>query len=319
MANKPPKTTIVIENVPEEFLIGVDFQFFNTTAGFRGIKLCPSGVHILHWSANQESQRFGTLIEASEGKVILAKWNREEEKMELEGCGIGELDISAMYSRLGENYQWMVNWPDTNNWNLFVEYIDKDLVNSMPLIINTSSGTKDENDMLRETLNSQGAKSENIVVEEDELMFSKISKRTWPEGSESREITDYSRDKTWYLNNQLGGVKRVIGELQLSFVFIIALANFSAAQQYLKILELLMNCETQVDNTPQLYKKIFEILNIHFTTCPDEIFDMFFGSCKLGEIFSGYHVHHNIPTELINLLESKNISIETEDDDPVIV
>lgn len=47
---QPPKTTLILYNIPDQCLLGIDLQFFTATIDFNGIKVIPDGIHVLHWS-----------------------------------------------------------------------------------------------------------------------------------------------------------------------------------------------------------------------------------------------------------------------------
>jgi hypothetical protein len=94
----PPLTTVICLNVPDGWLFGVDLQFFQTTPQFRGVKAIPNGVHVVHWGVDQQNVRSGHFFVAEDQNVVILRWNKEKEEMEI-GDEIGELDISAIKSR----------------------------------------------------------------------------------------------------------------------------------------------------------------------------------------------------------------------------
>lgn len=93
----PPLTTVICLNVPEGWLFGVDLQFFQTTPQFHGVKAIPNGFHVVHWGVDQQNVRSSHFFVAEDQKVVILRWNKETEEMEI-GDEIGELDISAIKS-----------------------------------------------------------------------------------------------------------------------------------------------------------------------------------------------------------------------------
>lgn len=46
----PPQTTLILNDIPDRCLLGIDIQFFTPTPNFQGTKLIPAGLHTLHWA-----------------------------------------------------------------------------------------------------------------------------------------------------------------------------------------------------------------------------------------------------------------------------
>ncbi|KAI5684353.1 hypothetical protein M9H77_05581 [Catharanthus roseus] len=76
--------TLLLLDVPQYTLIGIDTQMFSSGPNFMGIKMIPPGVHFVYYSSsNREGSEFspitGFFIDAQPSQVFVRKWNKEEE------------------------------------------------------------------------------------------------------------------------------------------------------------------------------------------------------------------------------------------------
>ncbi|KAK4383445.1 protein AAR2 [Sesamum angolense] len=77
--------TLLLLDVPQYTLIGIDTQMFSSGPNFKGIKMIPPGIHFIYYSsANREGSEFspvvGFFIDATASQVIVRKWDQKEER-----------------------------------------------------------------------------------------------------------------------------------------------------------------------------------------------------------------------------------------------
>nr|GMC66216.1 protein AAR2 homolog [Ipomoea batatas] len=87
--------TVLLLDVPQSTLIGIDTQMFSSGPNFKGIKMIPPGVHFVYYSSsNREGNAFspiiGFFIVASHSEVIVRKWDQKEERF----VKLSEEDVS---------------------------------------------------------------------------------------------------------------------------------------------------------------------------------------------------------------------------------
>ncbi|ANB11309.1 hypothetical protein AWJ20_4113 [Sugiyamaella lignohabitans] len=241
---------------------------------------------------------------------------------------IGELNVSATKSRLGEMYSFMVPYPDPegSNWPVLTDRITLRVAESvLPStgIVTSSSTSKEENELLLKSLRDsaaariaqetdlaqkkagqEGSSSAGPIpssVEEDriikslvdqnteELKFTELDlRKTWKTGATGRDVTLNSFDKSWYLNNTVKVFGDLLGELQLSYVLMVIFANFSGAQQWKKITELVLRCRSDVAVHPQRYIEFFNIVYHQIKACPVEYIDEFLEKSFLQKSFGHF-------------------------------
>ncbi|KAL8034403.1 hypothetical protein ABFX02_12G026100 [Erythranthe guttata] len=78
--------SLLLLDVPQYTLIGIDTQMFSSGPNFKGIKMIPPGIHFIYYSAsNREGREFspvvGFFVDASPSQVIVRKWDQEEEHL----------------------------------------------------------------------------------------------------------------------------------------------------------------------------------------------------------------------------------------------
>ena len=152
-------------------------------------------------------------------------------------------------------------WPDLTGW------ITKDmLVRVLPLSWAISSQTPSSED---DELTTDG----NEV-----LSFTRIDlKRTWRQGAVGRELTMSARDKSWALQNlvlsRLESPQALLGELQLGFVLLLYLSNFSGFEVWKTIVHLLCNCYSALAEQEMLFVQFIDMLEAQLLRCPDDFFN----------------------------------------------
>lgn len=72
--------------------------------------------------------------------------------------------------------------------------------------------------------------------------------------------------------------KSVIAELQLCFVLLVLLANYSAAEQWKRLLELLCTSQSAVCSQSEIYKSFIDTLEAQFQCIPEVYFTDMLGS-----------------------------------------
>jgi A1 cistron-splicing factor AAR2 len=123
--------------------------------------------------------------------------------------------------------------------------------------------------------------AESKIGGERELNFLSVDlKRTWREGAVGRERTDAVRDRSWYLGHLIelaagsGGDRRVgaaqlLGELQVSFLMVLTLANWSCLEQWKRILGVLLSCRQALVEVEDYFVAVVRLLGAQLKHCQD--------------------------------------------------
>ncbi|KAK9369975.1 A1 cistron-splicing factor, partial [Lipomyces kononenkoae] len=339
MPAPPPKTTLILYNVPDKCLLGIDLHFFSATVEFNGIKLIPDGIHVLHWSpptpsptfadnaistsslrrsnhddddidivalrsqSNNETQearesdnivmsnmnlRTAVFFEASEGKTISMTWNEEGEEFVLSQDDVDSASMYDLIVRLPGLYPHLLAYPHSSpefadltsllTADLLSTFLPASYSNVVPISSITASST--DSLLLNQAISnaSSDRKSTSTLADDAEsfrfLNFDLKKQRTWREGAVGRELTAAALDRSWFLGNLVsrerhGDYNAVLAELQLCFVLVVLLANYSSAEQWKRIVELLCTCESAVSSQPELYRKFLDSLYYQFQCVPE--------------------------------------------------
>lgn len=123
--------------------------------------------------------------------------------------------------------------------------------------------------------------SEGALEGEKDLNFLPIDlKKTWREGAVGRERTDAARDRSWYLRNLIegaagsGGDRRVgaaqlLGELELCFLMVLTLANWSCLEQWKRILSVFLSCRQALGEVEDYFVAVLRLLRVQLRHCDD--------------------------------------------------
>ncbi|KAK9314637.1 A1 cistron-splicing factor [Lipomyces starkeyi] len=320
MAVPPPKTTLILYNIPDKCLLGIDLQFFTSTADFNGIKLIPDGVHVLHWSsptpgptgienaiptsskitnnhdeddsdnvllksqAVRESEnivmsnmnlRMAVFFEASEGKTTSMSWDDEAEEFVTSKRDVDDVSLQKLYPHL-------ISYPQSSpefaaltfllSPKLLSTYLPESYNKAVPVSSITASST-DSLLLSQAILKAPSSSNRSTPLDDTDsfrfLNFDLKRQRTWREGAVGRELTTAALDRSWFLGDLVsrernGDYNAVLAELQLCFVLLVLLANYSAAEQWKRIVELLCTCKSAVSSQPELYRKFLDTLDAQF-------------------------------------------------------
>lgn len=117
-----------------------------------------------------------------------------------------------------------------------------------------------------------------MIGEEKELGMLEIDlKRTWREGAVGRERTEQARDRSWCLGDivaqnveymggdgNLGEEQRwasvILGQMEICFLMVLTLANYSCLEEWKRILALVLTCEKAVWERPRFFAGFFRLL-----------------------------------------------------------
>ncbi|KAL8791093.1 MAG: hypothetical protein Q9213_000300 [Squamulea squamosa] len=141
----------------------------------------------------------------------------------------------------------------------------------------------------------------DVIGEEKELgMFGIDLKRTWREGAVGRERTEGARDRSWLLQDICGshqleaqGVGTiavrgaaeeegrwgdfVLGQMEVCFLMVLTLANYSCLEEWKRILALVLTCEKAVREKPDFFADFLRLLKQQLKRTDDVeggLFDM---------------------------------------------
>lgn len=161
-----------------------------------------------------------------------------------------------------------------NKWEGLVEQVTPQLLTRFTRseewsMSSASSGMQDRDEI--PGLSTQEAGT--VIGEEKELGMLGIDlKRTWREGAVGRERTEGARDRSWVLGDVVTrysferdgeegsweGV--VLGQMQICFLMVLTLANYSCLEEWKRILAVVLTCERAVWEKPRFFSEFLRLL-----------------------------------------------------------
>lgn len=299
---------ILLLNLPQQALAGIDLLSFTTSPRFRGIKNLPPGLHFVFAASNSAfSARQGAWFYVTPGRgspqVFVKKWDEKIEDLVAETAQTEVLRWKANLGSIWKDgltpYRQTVQQSDSSeegDWSEESSDWSKLTSRVTPTLLSRICGLNPDHWSLTSTSSAAqdleripGLDSNSSVVQpEKELKFLPIDlKRTWRVGATGRERTEAAQDRSWFLGDLLdhhcqakdnhGREHELLGELQFCFLMVLTLNNDSCLEQWKRLLQLLLTCQQAVKQRSQLFLELLKTLRAQLSHCGDaegELFDM---------------------------------------------
>ncbi|KAI9798920.1 MAG: hypothetical protein M1825_004933 [Sarcosagium campestre] len=282
---------VLILDLPEKSLCGIDLQSFTTSNRFHGIKDLVAGWHFVFASSTEAiSIRSGIWfkVAAQPGEVLVKRWDKKSEILVDEADPAQQLRWKANLGSIWQNgvtpfsqldaaltgqshSSNSTERGDTNVWASLTDHITPTLLsritggqnNNNWSVTTASSSPQDTIDTAHLPLppHLQGQLSEQPLK-----LFPIDLKRTWRKEAIGRERTAAATDRSWALGDLIthhccnGDESEVLGELQFCFLMAHILGNYSCLQQWRRILELTLTSHSATKNRPLMYTRLLRLL-----------------------------------------------------------
>ena len=113
-----------------------------------------------------------------------------------------------------------------------------------------------------------------------EIRFSKIPKQKYPDGASPVEVTKYSMDHSYVLENLLKSEVyldsenelAVLGEIQFAFICFLVGQVYDAFEQWKQLVHLLCFSDEAVANHVELYSQFITMLHFQVREIPEDFF-----------------------------------------------
>ncbi|KAI9845386.1 MAG: hypothetical protein M1838_001741 [Thelocarpon superellum] len=292
------KAVVLMLNLPPAAFCGIDLLSFTSSPRFHGIKELPAGWHFVFTGATTSlSLRHGVWFKvdppnAGPAEVLVRKWNSDQEvlvpeKDEVElfrwkanlGSiwkeGLTPYRQSASAAADGEASSRVEG--EGKDWRQLTDYITPSLLSRVTggewnewSLTSASSAKVDRDDI--PGLSGE----ENAARPEKELNFLPVNlKQTWRSGAIGRERTEAAKDRSWALGDVIRNYcswseeMEIVGEMQLTFLMVLTLSNFSCLEQWKRILNLVFTCQMAAKDRPTLFTRILKLLKLQLQHCND--------------------------------------------------
>ncbi|KGN66901.2 protein AAR2 homolog isoform X2 [Cucumis sativus] len=274
--------TVLLLDVPQYTLLGIDTQMFSVGPSFKGIKMIPPGPHFLYYSSSSRDGRefspiTGFFVDAGPSEVIVRRWDQREERLvkvleEEEGQfreAIRRLEFDRQLGpyNLGQYGEWKRMSNHINSTTIKrLEPIGGDITVVCEPGISQSTSKSAVEKVLDDQL--KGSKFATPVDSSQSrgCYYAKIPHVIKQRGVHGQELTYLNLDKTLLLENQLkkyfgGSEDLLLGELQFAFVVFLMGQSLEGFLQWKSLVTLLFECrEAPFCTRSQLFTKFIKVI-----------------------------------------------------------
>ena len=299
-------------DVPSGSSMTLDAMAFSSTASFRGIKYLKPGLHLFTYGLDKSElgMRTGFFFKAKPGDVLALKWDKNTEQLvrleeRVEGHALEERLLSLhpyLTTFRSESEDIQTSWTDLTS------HITPDILNRiLPASWTFTSQTPSTSDASADQLsNLPSSRSE------EKLNFTPVDpKRTFNPNAIGRDRTDQILDKSYYLESLLQNLPdelSILGELQLSFLTVLYMNNFSGFETWKNIFTIFCGCSSALRPRERLFREFLTVSRQQFEVCSEETFN--------EVILEGNFVAENLRVSDWNFttnIEALNAAIEEMD------
>ncbi|KAL8161138.1 hypothetical protein V2J09_012627 [Rumex salicifolius] len=274
-------STLLLLDVPQYTLLGVDTQVFSVGPMFMGIKMIPPGVHFVYYCSSSRDREFspavGFYFESAPSEVVVRKWNTQEERLVRVSDEEGERFSEAVKRLEFDRQLGPYTLTEYGKWKQLSSYITKDIIGSIEPIggeitiacesrlVDTMPKTTKEKALTEQLRNSKFAKS----FDKDDrrsCFYTQIPRVIKQKGIGGVELTSMNMDKTHLLESILvkeyeGNEDRLLGELQFAFIAFLMGQSLEAFLQWKSLVTLLFGCtEAPFHTRSQLFAKFIRVI-----------------------------------------------------------
>lgn len=330
---------VLLLDLPQSALAGIDLLSFTTTPRFHGIKELPKGSHFAYAGTSTAfSERHGvwfTVASTKSAPLTVIKWDGGTESLVTEE---DEAEILRWRANLGGIWrEGLTPYRQTaskttngdeneqsSDWPTLTSSISPQLLSrvtgkgsSPPTHWQLSSASSSKRDLE----DIPGLTSEDLNLEADqEIHFLPINlKQTWREGVTGRERTDAAQDRSWALNQVIdtqctdGDAMEIVGELQFCFLMVLTLNNFSCLEQWKRLLSLLLTCKSAVATRSSLFVSAIAALRLQLQHCKDAEDGLIDLADEGGSLLKGLLVRFRKGLDGLGGIEVQDVVDELED------
>ncbi|XP_064985493.1 uncharacterized protein LOC135625095 isoform X1 [Musa acuminata AAA Group] len=275
--------TLLLLDVPQFTLFGIDTQMFSVGPMFKGMKMIPPGTHFIYYSpsskeGNEFSPTVGFFLTTHPAEVVVRKWHHQEERL----IKVSE-DEEGRYSEAVRRLEFDPHLGPYaldrhGEWKQLSNYITQNIIERIEpiggdIMIAYESGLIDrvpisvmERRLMEQLKDSKFSNSEAEGSHRRGCYYTSIPHAVKHKGISGEELTAINLDKTKLLEAILmkdygGEEDSLLGELQFAFVAFMMGQSLEAFLQWKSLISLLLSCtEAPLRTRTQLFSKFIRVL-----------------------------------------------------------
>ncbi|KAF5457500.1 hypothetical protein F2P56_021599 [Juglans regia] len=276
-------TTLLLLDVPQYTLIGVDTQMFSVGPSFKGIKMIPPGPHFVYYSSSSRDGKefspiIGFFVDTCPSEVIVRRWDQQEERLVKVSEEEEESYCQAVKSLEFDRQLGPYNLSQNGDWKQLSNYISKSIIVRFepiggeisvacePGMVNNIPKTVMEKTLDDQLEISKFSASVDKNVNSRRCYYTSIPRFIKQKGLQGQELTSLNLDKTQLLETLLikdyGGSEDVLlGELQFAFIAFLMGQSLEAFLQWKSLVSLLFGCtEAPFHTRTRLFTKFIRVI-----------------------------------------------------------
>uniref|UniRef100_A0A2N9IEW9 Protein AAR2 homolog n=1 Tax=Fagus sylvatica TaxID=28930 RepID=A0A2N9IEW9_FAGSY len=256
--------TLLLLDVPEYTLLGIDTQMFSIGPAFKGIKMIPPGPHFLFYtSSTRDGKDFSPItaffLHLSPCQlVIVRRWDQQQERLVKVSEDEEERYCEAVKSLEFDRQLGPYNLSQYGDWKHLSNYITNTIIERIEPIggeitVACESGIlKNTPKTAMEKALAEQLETSNLSTSLDNSQtrrcyYTSIPRLIKQKGIHAQQLTSLNIDKTQLLESLLmkdyGGSEDVLlGELQFAFIAFLMGQSLEAFLQWKALVNLLFGC-----------------------------------------------------------------------------
>ncbi|KAL4614026.1 hypothetical protein ACB092_07G025700 [Castanea dentata] len=274
--------TLLLLDVPQYTLLGIDTEMFSVGPAFKGIKMIPPASHFLYYSSSTRDGKdfspiIGFFIHAAPSEVIVRRWDQQQERLVKVSEEEEERYCQAVKSLEFDRQLGPYNLSQYGDWKHLSNYITKSIIERIEPIggeitVACESGivTNAPKTAMEKALDEQMKSSKFLTSVENSqsrrCYYTSIPRVIKQKGIHGQELTSLNIDKTQLLESLLikdyGGSEDVLlGELQFAFIAFLMGQSLEGFLQWKALVNLLFGCiEAPFHTRTQLFTKFIKVI-----------------------------------------------------------
>lgn len=275
--------TLVLLDVPQFTLLGIDTQMFTVGPLFKGIKMIPPGPHFVYYSSSSSRNSYefspvtGFFVDACPSEVIVRKWDQQEERLVKVSEEEEERYMEAVKSLKLDHHLGPYALNHFVHWKRLSNFITKSTIGRIEPIGGdiTVAGelelsdfvpkTTMEKAMVEQLRNNKFTQSSG-KSNKQHCYYTSIPHVIKHKGISREELTSLNLDKTQLLETILmkdygGEEDLLLGEIQFAFVAFLMGQSLEAFFQWKALVSLLFSCiEAPFSTRSHLFTKFIKVI-----------------------------------------------------------
>lgn len=279
--------TLLLLDVPQHTLLGIDTQVFSVGPRFKGIKMVPPGPHFVYYCSssrhgNEFAPTVGFFLTTHPSEVIVRKWHAQEERL----IRLSE-EEEVRYSEAARHFEFdnqlgPYNLDSFGDWKQLSSYLSQSVIERLEPIggeitiawesswLDKAPQTDKERLLMEQLREGKFAKNAPVQSERRGCYYTTIPASVKHRNISGDELTTLNLDKTNLLESVLaknyqGQEDLLLGELQFSFIAFMMGQSLEAFMQWKALICLLLSCsEAPLHTRTNMFVKFIRVIYYQF-------------------------------------------------------